>query len=92
MLNQGRKRLASKETLSEKMTLIGAKASACHARIDKLEMFMTVQVNDMQKDIKEVLAFMHGEKARKATIVAIIGIIGPIVGAGLTLAAQYYFR
>lgn len=78
----------SDETMNqvhEKLGVLQAKADAAHSRVDKLEAGIKSDLVEIQKDLKELAAYMHRTKGWTAALVFLAGASGGGIAKLITL-------
>lgn len=63
----------------EKLGALTAKAEAAHGRLDKLEVDLRSDLVEIQRDLKELTAYMHRGKGWAGALMLVSGIIGAAI-------------
>jgi hypothetical protein len=76
----------------EKMGQVIAKTDAAHTRLDKLEGVIREDLAKLNAAVASLLAEMHKTQGRNGAILFIVGGVGAILGAILSIAATIIFK
>jgi hypothetical protein len=76
----------------EKMGQVIAKTDAAHTRLDKLEGVIREDLAKLNAAVASLLAEMHKTHGRNGAILFIVGGVGAILGAILSIAATIRFK
>jgi len=77
---------------SEKLGVIGQKAEAAHSRLDKLEGVIREDLATLNAAVASLLAEMHKTQGRNGALLFVIGGVGTILGAILSIVATIVFK
>lgn len=66
------------EDVREKIGALSAKASAAHARLDKLEVLLRDDLKELKSELKDLNAYMHRGKGWAAAMIFFGGIAGAL--------------
>lgn len=67
------------ESIYERIGAIDAKVSAAHSRVDKIEIQIRTDLEDLKKDLKAVVAWMNRSLGWAAACLFTGGIIGALI-------------
>lgn len=76
----------------EKMGQVIAKTDAAHTRLDKLEGVIREDLSKLNEAVAGLLAEMHKTQGRNGAIIFIIGGLGAILGAILSVAVTIILK
>lgn len=71
----------SEESLRERLGALDAKLTAAHARLDKVEQSVSLDLQEIKKDLKIVVAWMNRSLGWAAAFIFVGGILGALLTA-----------
>jgi hypothetical protein len=80
--------MSSLSSIQERLGAIDQKASAAHARVDRLETGVRDDLKDIKKDLAEVIAWINQAKGWIAAMLC----VSSVAGSGMTLLISHFLK